>query len=387
MLSSQGKLFSDANSFCRRAHDYLLPLPEMWQSMEGKLKRFFVKLTNPNLASSHGFTPFYYFSFSYILYFLLIVSSICATANCSNEVSELDSSYFSIVVFMCVWKRPIVTRFVLHHFASLNATLLPLRISLELFIVGSDPVATHELASSVNSAFVIHPNNPVGQKHQLGLQSLREHYVAQVRAQNRQRLPDVVAIFGSDDIVPAEYFSTVRQHFNPPVTAHQHTIPMHVLGLRDVWFFDLRSGRLAYTPGYRSFSSPLAGTVGCGRAFSWSFLDSVQWKLWDVDRDRGLDQSVVRNLMRSNVFMPEVSVAISGRKIGVYAVDIKTDSFENAGINVWSFETITTTAARSGRLLPFSRELANVSLPTAFGVNFTSKLDALRKEMELAEAV
>lgn len=348
-------------------------------------------------ASGHTatVTPFYSPNASSLTLFTLVIFALflLPTAISADHQGLQQHSHggtqspFTIVIFMCVWKRPLVTQFVLQHFASLNETLLATGISVELFLVGSDPNATHVLANAVDAAYAIHPNNPVGKKHQLGLQSLRNHYVDQVDTKKRRQLPHAVTIFGSDDVVPARYFSLVREYFRPITEPHSGTRLFHVLGLRDVWFYDLRSRRLAYTPGYRSFASPLAGTVGCGRAFSWSFLDSVHWQLWDVDRDRGLDQSVVRNLFRANIFMSEISVAIMGRDFEVYAVDIKTDAYQNAGTNVWAFDSVISAVGRSGRLLPFSEEIGDVSLHTAFGEDFVARLNKLRQDMEQADAV
>lgn len=381
VLSSQGKLFPNANPFRRRAHDYILPLSEMWESMEGKLT-VCRTLDHPSTVMrfrNYNIHLLRIFTFVFLALLSLSVTPTLADGQSLQQDTRInDQLTYTIVIFMCIWKRPLVTQFVLNHFASLNETLLASGISVELFLVGSDTNATKLLADAVGAAYAIHPNNPVGRKHQLGLESLRAHYSTQVNTGKRKHLPHAITIFGSDDVVPARYFFLVRQHFG--------TRSFHVLGLRDVWFHDLSSRRLAYTPGYRSFESPLAGTVGCGRAFSWPFLDSVHWRLWDVDRDRGLDQSVVRNLFRANIFMPEISIAIIGRDVGVYAVDIKTDAYQNAGANVWAFDSVISAAGNSGRLLPFSEEIADVSFRTAFGKDFSARLNKLRQDMEQADA-
>lgn len=373
VLSSKSQLFPDANAFRGRAYDHILSMSKMWPSMERKLGCFYTSVRVAKI---------------YILAWVLIIissslfSPVTAYSSQSNTHRDEMIHSFTFVVFICVWRRPLLTRFVLDHFSTIADDLRPSGIRLDLFIVGSEENSTKEFAQRRSATYAVHPNHPVGRKHQLGLLSLRDHYQRQAAIGNEKRLPDAVVIFGSDDIVTVEYFKEARR-----VMTSDNGVPaVHVFGLRDVWFFDLRTWRLVYTPGYRQYETPLAGTVGCGRAFSWSLLQAIRWQVWDEDRDRGLDQSAVRNIMRRSSFASEVSSNILGRSYGVLAVDIKSDGFTKTGTNVWGFDAIVSAGNGTGRLESFREVRADITLKKTFGDNFFHRLEALRADMISAES-
>lgn len=352
MLSSTSEFLPDANTICRRTYDNILSMSKVWLSMERKL------------------------TFSFLLICILLCS--CVHAQQHDD--------FKIVVFICVWKRPLLSKFIIDHFVYISKQVRQDGIIVDLFIVGSDSNFTHSLISRIPSnvtysSYAIHPNHPVGHKHNQGLLSLRHHYTSTLPS----NLPDAVTIFGSDDIVTPSFFIHTR---NALLSNNSDTVARsHVFGLYDVWFLDLRSKRLVYTAGYKSFSTPLSGTVGCGRVFSWKLLDAIEWHVWDDDIDRGLDQSAVRNIMQRFAFVSEVSIGLLGRPVGVMAVDIKTDGFVNGvGENVWTFESILQGAIGTGRLKKYSEENLEKILDSGFGEGFTRRLDHLRNDMVLAES-
>lgn len=313
--------------------------------------------------------------------FLVLILGFASLPLASGGGAGDVNKSFTIVVYICVWKRPLLTQFVLNHFKSLSEQLRPSGTLVELFVVGSDN-STKQLADSVSAPFAIHDNHPVGRKHHLGLLSLRDHYEQQVRSGVRAHVPDAVTVFGSDDVVTAAYFTAVRDALKPRWC---HAVRAHVFALRDVWFHDLRSRRLVYTTGYRSGETPLARSVGCGRSFSWALLAAVRWQLWDVRREHGLDQSAVRNVMRRAAFVSEVSRAVIGRDQQVAAVDIKTDGFAKTGSNLWAFDTIVAAGDGAGRLARFTEEKADTSLGHMFGADFVQRLEQLRRDMMRVE--
>lgn len=294
------------------------------------------------------------------------------------QVDE-ESPPFSVVLFMCVWKRPLLTHFVLSHYSKLKKPLLQYGIDLDIFLTGSDNATTSELARKHGASFAIHPNSPLGAKHDKGIQSLRSFYSDKVETGDRLQIPNAVAIVGSDDVINAEFFLQVRDLMHGQVPAQ------HVVGLRDIHFFDLKSRRLVYTSGYRSFKTPISGTLGCGRVLSWPILDALDWHVWDLERERGLDQSAIRNIMRRMPLVGEVSGAIAGRDSGIVAVDIKSDGFA-AGTNIWKFEQVVEAVGRNGRLHSFVDCDARETLNKAFGSKFMSELKKLRTEMTRNES-
>lgn len=282
---------------------------------------------------------------------------------------------FSMVVYLCVWQRPLLTEFVLSHFDGLKKPLMEEGIELELFITGSNNTTTHTLSTKFSAAYAVHPNSPLGAKHDKGIQSMRKHFEREVDEARRSHLPDAVSIFGSDDIVNMQFFVKARD-----LMSISSAPRFHVIGLRDLYFQDLKSKQLVYTRGYRSFETPMSGTVGCGRAFSWTLLGVLEWHLWDVDRERGLDQSAIRNVMKRVPLIGEVSSAIFGREYGIVAMDIKSDAYAT-GTNIWKFEEVVEAVGRNGRFYDFVKEDRDDIMAKAFGAYVTSKLDTLRITM------
>lgn len=374
VLSPESKLFPNANALCRRAHDYILSMSKMRASMERKLAVLnrFIFVTSPRL-----------FVYVIVLYISITVC-LCADARLSDSGAHQEELPlpFTFVVFICVWKRYLLTGFVLDHFASIGRQLKPTGISIELFIVGSDVESTKELADRVEAAYVIHANHPVGRKHQQGLLSLRDYYEHQVSSRKSKNLPEAIAIFGSDDVVNANYFIEARRAMAPSDGAPA----VHAFGLQDVWFYHLHSHRLVYTPGYREFETPLAGTVGCGRAYSWPLLEQIDWHMWDEDINHGLDQSAVRNIMQRATLVSEVSMALLGRPVNVLAIDVKSDGFAKGGTNLWAFDNIVAAGDGKGRLKRFSEEHVNISLVQVFGTDFVHGLEKLHADMLRAES-
>ena len=277
---------------------------------------------------------------------------------------------FVVVLYMCVWKRPLLTEFVLSHYVALRNQLSDDNIHIRLFITGSDAEQTKSQALKYNADFIIVPNNPLGTKHNRGLLAIRQLY-------SSKTLPSAVVISGSDDLLNAQFFRVIRDRMTG-------ANPMHIVGLSDVHFFDLNSTRLVHTAGYRVSHTPLAATVGCGRAFSWHMLETLQWNLWDWHRDRSLDASAMRRILRSVPQIAEISTAINGMDEGVIAVDVKTDAFEK-GANIWRFDQIME-GAKSGPLHEFVDRDASSMFNTAFGDSFFENhiLD-LRRRMALGQ--
>lgn len=287
---------------------------------------------------------------------------------------------FSIVLYICIWKRPLLTDFVLSHYNGLKQSLAGDDILLNLFIVGSDNISTVTTANRFSASFAVHPNKPLGAKHNMGIQSLHSHFMGKYEKQNRESsVPDAVAVFGSDDIVNRAFFTSVRD-LMVPKSGGRH----HMVGLRDIFFYDLKNEQLVYTKGYRSFQSEVSGTLGCGRVYSWSLLEALDWEVWDSERNHGLDQSATRNVLKKVAMIEEVSVGVVGRERGIVAVDMKSDGY-SSGTNIWRFQEVIEAVGRNGRFHDFEHEDGEVVLREAFGGSIIDELSVLRGKMVESE--
>lgn len=312
-----------------------------------------------------------------MLLVVLVVLLRCAVADAASGTG--DTSLFVVVVYMCTWKRPLLTDFVLAHYDKLREPLSREGVQLDIFITGSEGNVTEMQARKYKAQYAVHPNSPLGAKHDKGIQSLRDFYRSAEKNGQIPRLPDAVTIVGSDDMINAAFFTRIRDQMSGPPPLR------HVVGLKDIYFFDLKSRRLVYTRGYRYYETPISGTLGCGRAFSWSMLEMLHWHLWDVDRERGLDQSAIRNVMMRVPLVGEVSMAIDGREAGIMAVDMKSDGFA-AGMNIWRFEQVVEAVGRNGRLHEFEDYDADATLGAAFETQFLTELEELRSQLAHSES-
>ena len=154
---------------------------------------------------------------------------------------------------------------------------------------------------------------------------------------------------------------------------------IHVVGLRDLFFYDIASERLAYTRGYRVAKTQVAATIGLGRTLSKSVLHAMNWTLWDPERNRGLDQSAVRRLMQNIIGIDEVSTALVGREEGVFAVDIKTK--DAGGTNIWGFDSVIQAVGQNGRFYEFEEVNSGVEFDRAFGTAFVTEIGTLKDRM------
>jgi hypothetical protein len=279
---------------------------------------------------------------------------------------------FHIVLFTCIYERPLLTEFVLRHYAGLAAPLAAEdAVDLDLFITGSDASTTAPLAARVGATHANFPNSPLGAKHNAGLAALRDHYVARGGPP-----PHAVVIVGSDDLLNRRFFTVARAR----MTDATRGAPLQLLGLRDLYLYDLAAaasgGRLAHTRGYRRSTDPLAATVGCGRVFSWPLLERLRWTLWDGERDRSLDQSTVRRVADAlGGQVAAVAEAVAGAAMGVVAVDVKTGGLVG-GRNIWSYDDIVGAGGRKGRLHPFRAVASAPFFDEHFGPGFEA--DQLR---------
>ncbi len=200
----KGILLSDADSVRGRADDHLLQVRELRSPMERKLEP---SLSKRFIRVRPAFKICLVFS-------ALSLVALGLTSVLLADAPTRGSHPFKIVLFMCVWKRPILTNFVLHHYNSMKPQLLSQHnVDLEIFITGSDNSSTPQVANRFNVGYAVHPNQPLGTKHNLGLQSLQQHFL---NRSGNGRLPDAVAIVGSDDILNRKFFCCCEKDDDAP---------------------------------------------------------------------------------------------------------------------------------------------------------------------------
>ncbi|KAA8497095.1 hypothetical protein FVE85_0824 [Porphyridium purpureum] len=298
-----------------------------------------------------------------------------------------SSRPFRVVLSTCLWQRAELSEFVLSHYRNMSLELAARQdpIQLDMVVAGSEEEA-RRVAQNYGAFYVDVQNEPLGRKHNAAL------------ALAREQAPDLDAlvVVGSDDVVNANYFVMLRDAFTGASFALQSPLPLmepvpqtiqprhHVLGLLDIYFLELKSGRLVYSAGYKTFENPIFGSMGLGRAYSGALLRLLDWTLWDDDLNSRLDRSAATNLITRAPLPAENALVYLGKHHDVVAVDIKTAAFASSGLgnNIWSFDILLEASSKSGRLHAFE-DIDDVPsfFQTHFSGTFWTALLLLRNEL------
>lgn len=218
-----------------------------------------------------------------------------------------------LVILTCLWKRYLLTNLFLKAVNRLRRDTVAL-YDIDIVGVGSRDTTMERLCNKYDVHYLDRPNAPLGQKWNAGLQFARSLD------------PESILILGSDDIlssnVLAYYSDFSDQGFN-------------FIGLKDLYFLQLKTNRLIYWPGYTNHRTGEA--IGVGRMLKSKVLDGVGWKLWENNLNKGLDGSMTDRLKHLHLKTKVLSI----KKNDLFALDLKTD------INITCFESYRGTTLQS----------------------------------------
>mmetsp|Transcript_800 Transcript_800/g.2949 ORF Transcript_800/g.2949 Transcript_800/m.2949 type:complete len:466 (+) Transcript_800:69-1466(+) len=227
-------------------------------------------------------------------------SYLFTTTGSSEHVhkSQLLRKDFHLGVFTTMWKRPLLTDFVLAHWHQLKLDLEPEGLILELFVTGSEGNVSEALASKHGWGYHDHPNQPLGAKHNAGMRAMRQMYP----------LMDAVMIIGSDDIVNKEYLQQCRKYLREPQAepygCKGEGCEVDMVAMMDIYFMDMATMVLGYTAGYdKNVTTRRDYTLGFGRCVRASVMEQVGWAPWADELQRYLDGSMYKSL--DTVLLPK----------------------------------------------------------------------------------
>jgi len=187
------------------------------------------------------------------------------------------------------------------------------RIDLSLLAVGSEGTQSRTLCKECGFDYVEYPNSPLSHKWNAGVHAAKSYY------------PDALIIVGSDDLISSSMLD---------VYAGKLEDGLHFFGVSDMYFFDPGVSRLGYWGGYEhtAMKDRAGEPIGCGRCFSRTVLDRMNWNLWPSEPklDSLLDRLAL-NYAKVNGFKP---TSWKLEDIGARAVDIKI------GTNITPFNAI-----------------------------------------------
>ena len=218
----------------------------------------------------------------------------------------------SIALLTCMWKRPELTRLVFNNYACIQKRLRAV-LDLHLIAVGSEGLASRDLAEEHGFTYVERANSPLGAKWNGGMEAVRESGA------------DAMIVVGSDDLLNAEAFAIYAQHL-----AQGYVF----VGLSDTYFWDLSNRQLAL---WRGYSPPRQGEpMGLGRLIHRDLLAKMDWQPWDGSLERALDFSMMVKLaplLTEHDLLDRITV-LSCLHSKIAPVDVK------GGENMWGFEHV-----------------------------------------------
>lgn len=173
--------------------------------------------------------------------------------------------------------------------------------TVELVVGGSEP--EHQVRCDAHRGIWVEtPNRPLGRK-------LNNTISAAFK-----RGAEYLLVTGSDDFLGPEL---VERYLESIALGRRY------VGLRGIYFTELRTGRTCLWPGYPRGHWRQGEPIGAGRLLHRSLLGNG--RPWEDDRDKGLDRSMTRRLNLPRAHLIDVGPA-------AVAVDVKTVE------NIWSFQ-------------------------------------------------
>lgn len=207
-----------------------------------------------------------------------------------------------LAIVTCVYKRHRLAEVVLGTYRRLQAALANVA-AIDLLAVGSEGATSRRLCEDAGFDYVEFPNSPLSRKWNEAVRQARRYD------------PDAVVIVGSDDVISP---ALLRSYCTELRRGHL------LFGVRDLHFFDVRSARLGYWPGYQTIDSARVGDpIGFGRCIARPILQRTGWNLWpsELRLDRDLSPPAL-DFLRGFGFEP-MSWRLAD--LGAEAVDIKSD--------------------------------------------------------------
>lgn len=175
--------------------------------------------------------------------------------------------------------------------------------SIVPLLIGDD--CDRQRAAKWGLHFIEYPNRPLGAKFNAGCYAAIQLGCTHMMIQ------------GSDDIIDeAAYNAMMLQDAD-------------VVGWTDIYFYDLKSEQLKYWPGYDGQRE--GDTIGCGRMVTVELIERLGGKLYEDNRNKGLDGSMTRRIKQ----LKDVSVVgLSLPDHDAFMCDVK------GADNIWSFDHI-----------------------------------------------
>lgn len=203
-----------------------------------------------------------------------------------------------IAIVTAIWKRPEVFKLFCKGIRQFWSKRYHDKVVVDVFIAGSEGDISRRLVQGELPVanYVEIKNDPLARKMNAALQLARGY--------------DFALCVGSDDVIHPDLFDRY-------IAAAERGIDF--VGVLDFYFWDTKTRKAAYWGGYRE-KYRQGMTCGAGRMFSARLLDQWNWKIWNDEHSRILDNSSDEKLRGIN----HSSEIFSLRETGLFGLDIKS---------------------------------------------------------------
>lgn len=169
-----------------------------------------------------------------------------------------------------------------------------------VIVSGSEGLRSKQLVEKHGFIYCEMPNNNLAEKVNAPVMIAKKLNV------------DYIFCMGSDDVVSVECFN---------IYIRQMKKETDFIGVSDFYFYDTVSKRSLYWGGYLE-KWRRGHTCGAARAISKRLLNQWNWKVWEPQHNKVLDNSIQYKLDNSK----HTSCIFSLKQQGVLAVDIKSQT-------------------------------------------------------------
>lgn len=198
------------------------------------------------------------------------------------ELPKFINEKKKIALLTCIWERPHLTNFTLEYYKNLITDLKEI-IDIIPICIGSEQSLSQKIAHQNDWIYLEHSNYPLSKKWGFGMMSTKKYQI------------DGVVTIGSDDIISKNTFSRYIEAINKKES---------LLGFYDIYFYSKKSALIhwhgyGYASEFNGMPRRLGETIGAGRFYSRSLLESTDYNPWkEMSINSGLDLAASKNLER-----------------------------------------------------------------------------------------
>ena len=196
-----------------------------------------------------------------------------------------------IAVSTLVWKRPEIFRMFCENFSNLNPKPI-------ILIAGSENDRCALIAREYECEYVLAPNIKLGRKANRSVELARELDV------------DYIMLTGSDDLMSQSLWD------------YYVNFKGEVLGLKDLYFYDMPTGKTLHWKGYSKNSSRFGEPIGACKMIRKDILEKLDYKPFDERTPSACEGSTHKKLKALGV----VQTVVTMQEAGGVAVDIKNEA-------------------------------------------------------------